>query len=367
MINARSLSRKFEDLGNQLRDRNSPLAIVSETWLDDTEKSARLIDHFEQKFQATWFGRNRADGGGGGVGIAVSNFFASATPLQIDTGGLEALWLLVKPAADNNFSLVVCSFYSPPSTSQYCHTLHDMEDHIAETVTSLKLKIHGRVGFIIAGDANHYPTDIVTDIEDFVQVVDKPTREDAILDLFLTDMPTPAPCQIFPPLAPNVLGPDGKPSDHNIVLVGVSIPPSKRQRIKIKRRLYSEKRAESFEEAFSSIDWDVLDGVAVDDMVGTYTEHLSRLVDKFFPIKTSVARVGDPLYFSDELRRLHRKVQRLYKNGNTQRYRDLRRQFRIKLLAAKSSFYNESQVPCAKQLNADLLSKVRIIETYPSS
>ena len=132
----------------------------------------------------------------------------------------------------NNRSLIICSFYRPPSIDiEYAMELCDLFRTISVTYKNSLIWIAGDLNLPNIDWKHHnllsssHPSSLCNIFIDFilefgfVQLVDFPTREQSILDIFLTNYPSyEYTCQPLPGI-----------SDHEIVLVksAVDIKPIK--------------------------------------------------------------------------------------------------------------------------------------------
>ena len=104
--------------------------------------------------------------------------------------------------------------------------------------------------FVVGGDWNRADTDITfDDFSSITTIPTPPTRGDEILDIFFTNMASSViSTEVCPPLVPDV-GRPGRPSDHNIVVVGVHLPRNRKfKRMKYSYRKYTKEGDLAFEE-----------------------------------------------------------------------------------------------------------------------
>ena len=124
-------------------------------------------------------------GGGAGITAKMTRFSLVKCDIKIPHH-LECVWGILKPkyASALYSQIICCSFYSPP----WQRSNHTLIDHITTTLQSLLTK-HPNSGILIAGDKNLISfTDLQSIDSSLKQIVTKPTREDSILDVVLTNL-----------------------------------------------------------------------------------------------------------------------------------------------------------------------------------
>ena len=116
------------------------------------------------------------------------------------------MWIYVRPhKLYRGYScLIVCIVYKPPSSDN-----DDFIDHL-HTTLDLALNKYPNAGIFLLGDFNRCPVSSLLRHFTLSQIVKKPTRKSAVLDLILTNMSDI--CD-----TPEVIAPIGL-SDHNSVL-----------------------------------------------------------------------------------------------------------------------------------------------------
>ena len=141
------------------------------------------------------------------------------------------------------------------------------------------------------------------------------------------------------PAVPVDQGMHGVPSDH----AGVQALPrtnlsTTRARLK-KKTFLVQRMPESMVSSFGPVlveeSWSCLvDGMSAEEMVDTFQDAATRLVDTHFPKKSITVTEGDKPFFTDELKRLRRKCDNIYqKSGKCQKYLEVQHIFQTKLKA----------------------------------
>ena len=337
IINARSINNKVEDIGNQFRNANVSLALVCKTWERDQLEDD--IEQLEQTYSVTWLSKRRRNGRGGGVSIVFDNNFASGRLLDVQSS-LETVWAIISPHQCPTRPIITCCFYSSPTPGRQPPT-NAIQEHICDVMSALSTS-HPNAVFLCGGDINRQPLqDIVAldlNREPFIQVVDKPSREDALLIQAVTNLVSNG-CQSRPPLS----GDTGNTSDHRVIDIELQLPKQgKRKWLYRKTRPFSDGKAESFEKEFGNVRWKRMFNQlqTADEQTNIFHSILDGLIDKHFPIKVTKIRYGDPLYYDESLKRLKKRVDRVYKrNGNPYNYRRRRAVYRKKLRKKKRDYY----------------------------
>ena len=177
------------------------MAFITETWLNEKiDDAAVCIDSYALAR------RDRIGKLGGGV----CAFIKSSIPFKIlsefEDTNFETMWIYVRPhKLYRGYScLIVCIVYKPPSSDN-----DDFIDHL-HTTLDLALNKYPNAGIFLLGDFNRCPVSSLLRHFTLSQIVKKPTRKSAVLDLILTNMSDI--CD-----TPEVIAPIGL-SDHNSVL-----------------------------------------------------------------------------------------------------------------------------------------------------
>jgi hypothetical protein len=202
-LNARSLTSKVDELQAMTSVLNPQVIAVTESWLNDSiEDSFIAITNYSSPFR-----RDRQGRTGGGVCCYIRNDLScSILPnMTAEPNYIECLWLRLWDA-----NIILAVVYIPPalSPSQY----HDITQYLTDCADlALDGVIEGQL--IFTGDFNRMPINDLTSQLNLVQMVNSPTRGDAILDLILVD-PELKQHYLDPITGPNL----GK-SDHLSVLL----------------------------------------------------------------------------------------------------------------------------------------------------
>lgn len=195
IVNCRSIVDKKLEYENMVTSTNPDIIIGTESWLKPKHFDNEI---FHPDLGYTPYRRDRKKQAGGGVFIAVKNCIIAqeATNLQTDC---ENIW--VKIEMQGSKPLLVGSYYKPKENDPYS---------LDEFNKSLSMATKSNATVWVGGDfnmpkldwSNITPTSdckLQSHYRDFInilfdnnltQVVKDPTRENHILDLFLTNNPS---------------------------------------------------------------------------------------------------------------------------------------------------------------------------------
>ena len=137
----------------------------------------------------------------------------------------------------------------PPAAEVFLEYINDM-------IHSYKAKYQDPY-IILAGDWNRADTDIaVGDFPGLLAVPTPPTRGDETLDITFTNFGNSiVEAEVCPPLLPD-LGRQGRPLDHNVILIQVQLPKSRKFRwMKYSYRKYTPEGDAAFGQWIVNHDW----------------------------------------------------------------------------------------------------------------
>ena len=178
VLNIRSLVKNFarEELQSELISNSIDLCCLSETWLrSDMDSSLVTPDGY------LMLRKDRAIKRGGGVAILCRKDWRMEE-VNVPDNEYECLWARVSTTNQDYF---VASVYHPP-TFDY-HETAFIEFLVNSCESILATSPNARV--IIAGDINKLDLKSLTQQSGLTQLVKTPTRNDSILDVFLTNTP----------------------------------------------------------------------------------------------------------------------------------------------------------------------------------
>ena len=218
--NCRSLFPKIKSLKTDLLERNIDAGFLTEIWQQTHNNEhnfeiEKMLQMSGLQYLSTARPPNKKGVSYGGAAIVVNVKNFACEKLKISNpSNLEVVWGLLKPKnpSAKYKRIIVCSFYSPPNKKKNSK----MADHIVSTLQMLSSK-YPDCGVILGADRNHM------DIKPILrcglrlrQVVDKCTRQGAILDIINMNLISYYNSLfIAPPLQPDDPS-KAKPSDHSV-------------------------------------------------------------------------------------------------------------------------------------------------------
>ena len=218
--NLRSLFPKIGNLSTDMLERYVDVGFLTEIWensanLEHQLEIEKLLEMKGLKYISTARPPNSKGVCYGGAAIVVNLQKFSVEKLSVHVpNNLEAVWGLLKPKNPSaKFKrIIICSFYSPPNKRRNTK----MADHIVSTLQMLTTK-YPECGIILGADHNYIDIKPILNCGlRLKQVVDKSTRQGAILDIIImnTNCYYNSPV-IAPPITPDDPN-KGKPSDHRV-------------------------------------------------------------------------------------------------------------------------------------------------------
>ena len=173
-INARSITRKTDDLVDIFNHANVNIALISESW--EISKTGDKLEQMQELNDITWLVKRREIAAGGGAAIAISNSYGSIAKMdEINTRNIEIIWRIVTPHLKPHLKIVVGSFYSSTS-SKYKPMPGEVQGHVIDVIDYCLAK-YNNVLFVLGGDVNDSVMEDVTSLEAaFKQHVNQPTR-----------------------------------------------------------------------------------------------------------------------------------------------------------------------------------------------
>ena len=374
VTNHRSLFPKFNNLVDEILENDMHLGIHSEVWEDkENINHAQSIEKALELQGIQYISTPRPNRRGGGVAITLisdSPFVLSKLDTPTASGSdqsLEVCWGLVKPRnpTGNIKSLIVCAFYLPPRSKKKSALV----EHISLTYFSLKPQ-YPDSAFVCGGDKNDLNTQLLLNIDpSFHQIVTKPTYKQTILDILVTDI---GQYYHVPTIRPPVL-PDNpttaSPSDHMIVFSQAntsSFQPVQRVTSTVTVRPLPADAIQGLAQWIQHESWTfVYDGRDVSDMVDRFNFITNLNLDHYCPTKVLKISNLDGKISSAKVKQTCRQKKREYaKNGNSAKYKELKKLVKIHLKDAAIDFLSK-QVKLTTSANKNWLKHVKRIAARP--
>jgi len=293
----------------ELLDNYSPDAVVAcETWLDPSIKDNEIITTKYKLYRC-----DRSDGYGG-VFIAVNNDI-NCQPLQLcDSCELYAVKLFLP----NNHSLIIIGAYRPPNRDIV------YAENLCNTIYNIVLK-HPNSIICCLGDFNLPDIDWNTDSIcshryplainqlmlktfadcSFNQMVDSPTRDQNILDIFLTNRPNLIhQCSVEPGIC-----------DHDMIYVSVSCKVMKSLRTDRKLYLWNRANFDEIRLKFSTLISSFIEESSIDtpveDLWTSLCTNLKLVLDEMVPSKMVSGACNKP-WINRTIKQIRRRKQKCY-------------------------------------------------------
>jgi len=209
-LNARSLSiEKSDELQEVVYLNRVTCVCVTETWFKDYMDNASVnILGFNCER------RDRLNKRGGGVACYIHETVHYNRLSDLDDAVHEVVWVRLQPKKlPRQFScIIIACIYHPPDSDNI-----SMRDYLITCMDTI-LRKHPNCGVILTGDFNQLRDDFLRTHYKYKQLVNKPTRLNAILDKLWTNMSA-----VYD--SPEVLDELGA-SDHRMVLLSTTGHPS---------------------------------------------------------------------------------------------------------------------------------------------
>ncbi len=319
-LNARSLSsEKSDELCVVAENNHASLMCVTETWFKDyvPTDSVSIPGFICERKDRTL---DRA----GGVACYIKTNLSYERLHDLEDDFHEALWLRTSPKKlPRKYSCVLVGcIYHPPSADST-----DMRDNYIISCIDSILRRYPDCDVILAGDFNQMGDQFLRTHYGYVQVVDKPTRQQALLDKIWTNMTplysTPvilSELGSFPPLAnPN-------------------LDRGSKEYVRVRCMGHAEKVA--FATAVSCVRWEPLFHMnTCDEQFNYFQTVMQELIENCFPHKTVVRHSSDKPWVTDHFRQLVRRRQRPRMNGDDRLAKRLRNKVNREAKRLRHDFY----------------------------
>ncbi len=313
IINFQSIRPKVAEFWNLISCTNPDIVIGSETWLKPEIYNAEILPDGYDLYR-----KDRADGYGGVLIATKKNLITQEISLESNA---EAVLVRIESEKKQE-PIVVGSFYrSPSKTSE--QQITDIETAIDSAAAYSKSSTLWMGGDMNLPDINWETNSIsgnscvktlnqriINKVNDLglEQLVDKPTRDDAILDLFFSNKPD---------LVTRTLVIPGL-SDHDIVLVDSRIKPTRARPVARKVNVWKKANIDQmrhdtvvFAENFCN---KYRTSEEMENMWSELQTHLADIQEAHIPTTTTRTKFHQP-WISPQLRRLARRKQRAWKKA----------------------------------------------------
>ena len=333
-LNIRGLNdSKLRALKTSLSN-NFDIITISETFLGQTVPNSNLqLSGFHELIR-----RDRPTFGGG-IAVYIRDNLAYKRMLDCESQHLEQIWIQL---TTKEGKILICTVYRPPTFNDFWEQFDTNLDTVKASYSDIKY-------FLVLGDMNADFADVngkrLKDLcyaNNLQILINEPTRftetKQSCLDQILTNMPNfVKSTSVIPPLSTN---------DHCTVSIELNF---KLPKDKAYTRLvwkYHEGDCDGFKTALRNANWDeCFIGDDANYSCDRWSEKLLNIARTFIPNKSILVRPNDSPWYSNNLRLLKRRVDRLYKNAKKRktvlswdRYKTLRNQYQSALDEAENNF-----------------------------
>lgn len=333
--NARSIGNKMNELEVIAKDYDLDMICITETWLTNENDSIQLNGYHPP------FRTDRENRRGGGAMCLVKDNIKVKHWSDLNDNSIESTWLTLYPKRLPRAisSLTVGVIYHPPNADNF-HTY----THISTSLDQI-LQKHPETGIILVGDFNSFKDSYLKQNYTLRQIVEKPTRENRILDKVYTNVD-----QFYD--NPQLIAPLGA-SDHSVVLCNPQTRSTykKPETIVIKRRSNDQNSKNMFVYALKQVSWnDVYDAADCESKFKVFHDTIQGLLDYYLPIVETKSNTNDKPWLTDSFRNKIYLRQKAWHEGNQAEFNKLRNNVNHSSRYLKSKFYRNS-VEDLKQTN----------------
>ncbi|XP_030853882.1 uncharacterized protein LOC100889248 [Strongylocentrotus purpuratus] len=326
MANARSLTNKFDEFVCLVQSFDSDIVCVSETWFSESiPQSVYNIPRY------SLFSKHRTVRRGGGVAIfAKTDMNPTHVKLHVPEEH-EIVWTQIRPSRlpRSVSSIYIASIYSPPDNTH----ADELVQYLTYAVDEI-LSNHPTAGIIIMGDFNRTDVSPLLRGQNLKQVVNRPTRNQAVLDKIVTNLN-----HLYSPV--HIVAPLGH-SDHN----GVTWLPKKQppHKNKVQHRVvrpFRESSVRPFGSWITHHDWsNVYDENDVERKCEHFYNELNTAINLYFQCKTIRLHATDKPWMTVGVKGLINQRQTAFHN-NSSNQNNLRNKVQREICHAKEAFYRD--------------------------
>ena len=342
VTNARSLSPKIESLQNMFESYHLDVALVTESWLRDSQLLDADVVDLEHGTGLKIIYKNRPKKNasrrsvGGGVSIVYSKARCSFKERRIAGNKFELVAAVGRIGRLQRQVAIFCVYLEPKLRVADLASLNEL---IADEILQLKAK--GDPLIYIGGDMNRKSLDpAFHDYHDIKQANFDPTRGGVCLDIMFTNANNVS-STVLPPLTSRT----GTSSDHACVLVAAEEPRVRNFTwIKKTTRTHSDKAVKEFGRRMRSTDWDAVlpEALDPDRLVDAYQAYTTKIMDELFPYKTVRCRSNEDPWVTNGARTLAKRKRRMFRReGKSMRWVRLRDLLEQRLSQSKETYVDK--------------------------
>lgn len=288
-LNIRSIRNKIDYIVDNFLDFN--ILCFTETHLDANVATDMLL--FSDSF-STPYRKDRTNHGGGVLAYVKSSLLHTRRP-DLEIFCNESIWIEVKVKSED---YLIGLFYSPSTAdSQFFNYLN----------LNIEKALEHSKNLVIVGDFNedllnpnyHNLKDVLL-INSMTNVINEPTRQQAILDPIIIS-------EDLPFLDSGVLVVPDNISDHRATYI--SIPFQYDTEGAFNRLIFLYKKANFvlLRQKLSNFDWDCLREGTLDEACAKFNNIFLEYVNSCIPSKNVLIRPDDKPWYDSEIRRMSKK------------------------------------------------------------
>ena len=282
---------------------------------------------------------------GGGLAVYVRENISFRRKIEFECKDIENVWLEVSTV---DGKLLICNTYRPPNYQEYWHIFETNIENVKSDSHTKHILIMGDLNADFETVNGNHLCDVCLN-HNLDYHIKQPTRitdrSATCLDQIITNFPNYVINTIVdPPVSSN---------DH--CTVGLEMNFKIINDLPYHRQiwLYKDGDYEGFRKALLNYNWDeCFTNLDVDNACLKWTETVLNIARSFIPNKVVLIRPNDSPWFNNELRRLLRKMKRLFKKARStlnadhwDQYKTIKVEFQNKLAMAESNYFknkNES-------------------------
>ena len=360
LTNARSLAPKMNSLIDYMRELDTAVAIVTESWLkpgrqldediDDLTKAENLgLIHCSRR-------TNRGRNAGGGVALVYNKEKIDITEYKAKKANAELVCAIGKIPKLTRKIFIVGIYISPRVRSKQYHL---MLEAVSDVILKVKTELENPL-IILAGDFNHTNIEEATeDYPDMMTVSTGATRGSSTLDFISTNFGQEiTDTEILAPLSTN----EGKESDHAVISCTASLKQLHTYTTKIHkvrpRTVAGEKR---FESLVLAQNWESFTNGSRSgsEMAAQLEKITSEWMEMSFPEKKLKIKSTDDPWITHEIRSRIRTRKKAFSRTKkrTPHWHALKKETEELIKKSKKEFYEDIKALATEKSNPALYYK----------
>ncbi|KAK0137684.1 hypothetical protein N1851_026114 [Merluccius polli] len=358
LANARSLTNKMDEIRLQVVSgkRDSCVAIVTETWLDEKipDAAVELASRTVLRADRTADSDKRR---GGGLALYVHNSWCTDISIMGThcSPDLEYLTVKCRPfkLVREFCAVIITAVYIPPRANAKL-ALEELYRFISE-----QMNAYPEAAVIVAGDFNHVELKAV--FPKFQKQIKFPTRENNILDQVYCNI-----SGAYRAVAAPHLG----MSDHiSVELLPAYVPVICRTRPTTKTvQVWSEEASSTLQDCFEHTDWGVFKEASdLETYTTSVLDYVQFCTDAVLPTKTIKVFPNQKPWMDSTVRSLLRARDTAFRSGDRLAYSSARRELREGIQLAKHRHKHRIEEHFREDNPRSMWRGIRAITDYKQS